>query len=167
MDRVYFTKLRDYAIIPSKREEDAGYDIFACIETPYIKIPAFATMQIPTGLASAFSTKFYFQLHERGSTGIMGISQRSGVIDSGYRGEWFVPITNLNSKSLYIVRETEENAFKPEDPWEDCIVINGRKAICQAILLPVPKVEIVEVSGEEIAKWGSLRGEGCLGSSRK
>jgi len=167
MDSVFFARIRDGAKIPSKRDEDAGYDIFACMELPYIYIPAFATVQIPTGISSAFSSKYYFQLHERGSTGVMGISQRSGVIDSGYRGEWFVPITNLNSRPLYIVNASEVYDFVPSDPWEDCLVYNGEKAICQAILLPVPKVKIVEVSKEELDKKVSLRGEACLGSSQK
>lgn len=167
MDTIYFARVKDSAKIPFKREEDAGYDIFACVDHPFIQIPAFATVQIPTGISSAFSSKYYFQLHERGSTGIMGISQRSGVIDSGYRGEWFVPITNLNSRTLYIVNSSVANDFVPSDPWEDCLVFNGEKAICQAILLPVPKIRIAEVSKEELNKMVSLRGEGCLGSSRK
>src|SRR5690606_33646017 len=29
---VYFAKVKPHAIIPSKRDEDAGYDIYACVD---------------------------------------------------------------------------------------------------------------------------------------
>ena len=41
------------------------------------------------------------------------------------------------------------------------------KAICQAVLLPVPRTEVVEKSPEEIRAMASLRGMGELGSSGK
>lgn len=100
MEKIYFAKVKPGGRIPSKRDEDAGYDIYGLIDEPYIVLESRETCMIPTGIASACSEEYYFQLHERGSTGTMGISQRCGVIDSGYRGEWFLPITNLNTKPL-------------------------------------------------------------------
>ena len=41
------------------------------------------------------------------------------------------------------------------------------KAIAQAILVPVPKTEIEEVTYEELKEIKSERGEGALGSSGK
>ena len=47
------------------------------------------------------------------------------------------------------------------------IIYPYTKAICQALLLPVPKVEIEEISLEELKAIPSERGEGKLGSSGK
>ena len=37
-DEIYFAKLKDKAIIPSKNDEDAGYDLFACFDEDYMII---------------------------------------------------------------------------------------------------------------------------------
>jgi len=91
-----FAKLRPGAVLPSKRREDAGYDVFACLENGLFLFAPFQTRFVPTGILSAFPEGWYFQLRERGSTGVMGMAVRAGVIDSGFRGEWFVALTNLN-----------------------------------------------------------------------
>jgi len=101
-------------------------------------------------------------LLERGSTGTKGIGQRCGVIDSGYRNEWFIPITNHNDKPMIITKETDVEYLQ-----DDFIVYPYTKAICQAVLLPVPKVEINEISYGELKEFKSERGMGCLGSSNK
>ena len=71
---------------------------------------------LPTGIASACSSNYYFQIFERGSTGVKGIGQRSGVIDSSYRGEWFIPITNHNPYPIIIVRENMANTVNMTAP---------------------------------------------------
>lgn len=35
MNSIYFAKLKDEAIIPSKREEDGAFDVYACFDEPY------------------------------------------------------------------------------------------------------------------------------------
>ncbi len=162
-EKLYFAKLRPGAVIPSKREEDAGYDIYACLEEEYLILEPLETRRIPTGLISAFSPDYYLQLQERGSTGTKGMSQRCGVIDSGFRSEWFIPMTNLNTRPLALVKPGCEALLA----GRDVILYPTNKAICQAVLLPVPKTEIVELPPEEIRAMASLRGMGELGSSGK
>ena len=87
---VKFAKVKEGAIVPSKRDEDMGFDIYACFDEDYIKIDPHETKLIPTGIASACDPEYGFLLKERGSTGSKGIALRAGVIDSGYRNEWFV-----------------------------------------------------------------------------
>ena len=70
-----FAKVRPDAIIPTKDNENAGYDIYANFEEDYIIIPPHKTTLISTGIASAISDKYYLQVHERGSTGSKGIKQ--------------------------------------------------------------------------------------------
>ena len=163
MEKLYFAKLREGAVIPSKRVEDAGYDIYACFDEDYIVIEPLHTVRVATGLVSAFSPDYYLQLQERGSTGTKGIAQRCGVIDSGFRNEWFIPMTNVNDKPVVIVKKHVSAQFE----GQDVILYPYEKAICQAVLLPVPKTEVVELTAEEVQAMESLRGMGELGSSGK
>ena len=102
---IKFAKIKESAKIPTKRKEDAGYDIYACFEEPYIIIQPHETLKVTTGLASSIPAEYCFIIKERGSTGSIGMGQRSGVIDSGYRNEWLIPITNHNSKPILILKK--------------------------------------------------------------
>lgn len=161
-EQIFFAKVRPDAIIPSKKEEDAGYDIYANFEDDVLIIPSHKTKMVPTGIASVCSPDFYFQLQERGSTGSKGIAQRCGVIDSGYRNEWFVPLTNTTHKTMYISK-----LFNTYDEDEVSIHYPYNKAIAQVVLLPVPKTEVIEMSYEDLKTVISERGMNCLGSSNK
>ncbi len=168
MDKVniYFSKIKTQARIPLKRAEDAGYDIYACLEEDFIKVDPHQTVMLSTGLASACPSEYYFQIAERGSTGTKGIGQRCGVIDSGYRGEWFIPITNHNTVPLYFVKP--EKIEELRDSLEDsAIIYPSNKAICQVLVLPVPKTEVFELSFEQLCEMKSNRSDGKLGSSGK
>lgn len=156
-----FAKVKPNAIIPSKREEDGAFDIYACFDEDYMVIQPHETKLIPTGIASAFSSDYVAILKERGSTGSKGIGQRCGVIDSGFRNEWFVPITNHNEKPLLITKEDTKYLE------QDYIVYPYSKAICQCMMVEVPKLVINEMKYEELLKIESERGLGCLGSSNK
>ena len=108
---VKFARVRPTAVIPTKRDEDAGFDIYADFEDDFIIIDPHTTTLIPTGIASACDADYCFILKERGSTGSKGIAQRCGVIDSGYRNEWFVPITNTTNKKIAIVKKDADYIF--------------------------------------------------------
>ena len=43
MYTIQFAKLRPGAVIPSKREEDSDYDLYACFDEEEFVIPAFST----------------------------------------------------------------------------------------------------------------------------
>ena len=100
---VKFAKVHPNAIIPSKRDEDMGFDIYACFDEDYIAIKPHETKLIPTGIASACNFDYGFLVFERGSTGSKGIARRCGVIDSGYRNEWFIGLTNTTTSSTGII----------------------------------------------------------------
>lgn len=156
-----FAKLRPTAKIPTKDKENAGYDVYADFEEDSIIIAPHHTVMIPTGICSAMSDRYCGILKERGSTGTKGMAQRSGVIDSGYRGEWFVPITNTTNKTLILTKD--ENA-QSNDYY---IYYPISKAIAQVIIVPVPDMEIREVTPEKIQQIESKRGMGKLGASGK
>lgn len=161
---IKFAKVKPNAIIPSKREEDMGYDIYACFEENYITIPPHETALIPTGIASVCDKEYGFIIKERGSTGSKGIAVRCGVMDSNFRGEWFVALTNTTNKPLFLVNPNwqEKDFIPPHQFVYDCT-----KAIAQAILVPVPKTVVEEITYDELKAIESNRGDGMLGSSNK
>ncbi|ONI38455.1 dUTP pyrophosphatase [Candidatus Epulonipiscium fishelsonii] len=159
---VYFSRINPNAVIPSKREEDAGFDIYACFEEEYLFFKPHETKLVPAGIASAFSSEYVILFKERGSTGSLGIGQRAGVIDSGFRGEWFVGITNHNSIPLVISKESSEVNITADE-----IIYPYKKAISQCIILKLPKTNVVEIQYEELLKFKSIRGTGKLSSSGK
>lgn len=174
LPKVYFAKVKEDAVIPSKRKEDAGYDIYANlvgrevndgsgVDVAYeLLCPKGKTTLVPTGIAIALPSTHYFNTkHERGSTGKIGLSVLSGVIDSGYRGEIFIAINPLNKDVLItnVVTETEE--------LEDVILYPYSKAICQGTIDLVPSVIVEEIPYEELKSIDSERGTSCLGASKK
>lgn len=117
-EEIIFAKVKSSAIIPSKKIEDAGYDIYACWEGLSKSdkiIRPHQTKLIPTGIACALPMNYYFQVEERGSTGSKGIKKSAGVVDSGYRGEIFIAISNVNDK--YLIFGDKENYL--EDALEE------------------------------------------------
>lgn len=162
--KLYWAKVRDNAILPTRREEDAGYDLYPCFEEEYLEFAPLETKMVPLGVASAFSSDCVLFLKERGSTGIKGISVRSGVMDSGYRGEYIAPITNLNTKPLRIIKA---EALEKLNDKENFVLYPYEKAICQGVLLQMPEACSEELSYEELTAIPSLRAEGRLGSSGK
>ena len=164
---IYFAKMDPNAIIPSKREEDGAFDIYACFEEDYKVILPHETELIPTGIASAFSTDYVAILKERGSTGSKGIGQRCGVIDSGYRWQWFCAVTNHNNVPMVILKKDAQISEELNLVLADSVVYPYEKAICQCMMVEVPKLSINEISYEELLTFESERGVGALGSSGK
>lgn len=166
---VYFAKVKENAVIPSKRAEDAGYDIYACFDESCRVIQPHQTVMIPTGIASSFDDDFVMLAEERGSTGSRGMAKRAGVIDSGFRDEWFIPITNTTTKIIIIAKDEYIEQFDklPENLKSAVTIYPYNKAIAQALLLPVPKPEVKEITYEELKAIPSQRGTGSLGSSNK
>lgn len=161
-DVLYFARLSRTATIPSKREEDAGYDIYADVDNEPIRLKVGRPTLIPTGIASAFSNKYYLNFkHERGSTGKIGMQVLSGVVDSGFRGEIFVCLC-ATWKDIILTREVNEVVTR-----EDEILYPLNKAICQATLEVVPKVDVKEIPIDQLITISSERGTSKLGASGK
>ncbi len=170
MDKIYFSKIKENAIIPTREIYNAGFDIYPCFEEDYIIIMPNETKLIPTGIASAIPIDFYVQIQERGSSGSKGIKYGAGVIDSSYRGEWFLATTNINTKPLLITKidiekldESLKNIIN-----EGFVVYPYNKALFQGILHNVPnEILTEEISFEKLLEIPSKRGDGKLGSSGK
>ncbi|MEG2002751.1 MAG: dUTP pyrophosphatase [Clostridia bacterium] len=157
---IKFARLFDDVKLPTKRAEDAGFDIYARFDDDFITISPHQTYMFKTGIISAFSKDYVAIIKERGSTGTRGLGQRSGVIDSGYRGEWLIPLTNHNDVPFVVAKNINQN-------FGDAIVYPYDKAICQCLILELPDVQIEPVSVSDIQSIASTRGDGNLGSSGK
>ncbi len=161
---IKFARVHPDARIPSKRYEDAGLDLYACFDKDWIGIKPHSSELIPTGIASAFDPEWAIVFRERGSTGVKNMKVNAGVIDSGFRGEYFVSIYNGNDVPLYITKYMDgEQAPEPKN----AILYPYSKAIAQALVIPVPEVHIEEVYYEDLKEIPSERGTGMIGSSNK
>lgn len=192
MLEVKFIKLYDDVKTPTKRDGDAGFDLYAHFPERYIVIDPFTTVMLSTGIKTAFDRNYVAILKERGSTGTKGIAQRSGVIDAFYRGEWQIPITNTNEWPLIITKDAPEitldsylwvkrKAILQEIVDDDkdfiddylnnirnkIIIYPYEKAIAQVLFLPVPDTIWKEIDEFEFLALKTERGEGMLGSSEK
>ena len=162
MYTIQFAKLRPGAKIPSKRDEDSDYDLYACFDEEEFVIPAFSTRLVPTGLISAFDESLGVKFEERGSnTKWCGIIQ-AGVIDSGYRGEWLCAVYNGNPVPVHITKAVGE-----VQRLEDRVLVPYAKAICQFHVREILPVNVQEHTADEILSIKSARGAGKLGSSGK
>lgn len=160
-DIVYFAKTKPNAIIPSKREEDGNYDLYACIDEPVIILPH-TNKLIPTGIASVFNSKYRIGFRERGSNTKSNLIVMAGQIDSGYRGEYFVSLFNGNDIPVELT-----NIITEVEKTEDFIKVPASKAVCQFAVEPVPDVKIKEITYNQIQEFKSDRGISCLGGSGK
>lgn len=169
---IYFAGEDETVKIPTKRDEDGAYDIYANFKEDLLIIRPHETIKINTKLHSAFSKKYRAILGERGSTGTIGMAQRAGVIDSGYRGEWLVPITNTTVRPMVIAKSDIEE----KQIYSICrgygfdlepIIYPYKKAVCQVMLEEVPELEVRVMSLQDLMNIPSERGTGRLGSSGK
>ncbi|MGB8815828.1 MAG: dUTP diphosphatase [Minisyncoccia bacterium] len=134
-------KLHEDAKIPKyAHHDDAGFDLCA-IQNTLIKIGE--RIPVPTGIAMEIPEGYVGLIWDKSGLSVKhGIKTIAGVIDSTYRGEILVAVTNLGK--------------------EDYLFEKGHK-IAQMI---IQKKETVEF--EEVTKLiETVRGEGKFGSTGK
>lgn len=168
-NKIYFAKIKPNAIIPSKREEDAGYDFYACFEEDYILLEPSEIKLIPTGIAWATSKEYYLQIEERSSTGKFGMKKNGGVFDSGYRGDITIELFNARKENLIISKLSEEELSQkyPQLVKESYFFFPASKAIAQGVIHRIPTLITEEISYEDLLKITSERGDSRLGSTNK
>ena len=171
MEKPYFKvkRLTEKAIMPSKRVEDACYDLYGIhSEDPKFLYPGDIYL-IPLGISTEFPRDWVFYVVEKSSAGSKGISTRCGVIDSGYRGELKTPLNNTTNKLIIFTNKSEEEikknfADKIKGYENKLVLYPQNKSIAQGFLLYCPHVDIEEV--RELDNT-SLRGAGGFGSTGK
>lgn len=170
-DVLYFAKTDSQATIPTKRDEDAGYDVYALIELRETEHEGVVYEQllekdkvnfVGTGIASAMSSNYALSFqHERSSVAKNGMVVVAGLVDSGYRSEiklMVIPIV----KDILITSEASE-----VEEYEDVILYPYNKAISQFTVLLVPDVDVMELPYDDLLSIESERGFGGWGSTNK
>ena len=104
--KITFKKTDERAIIPERATPgSAGLDIFACLRESVTLQPGEIKM-IPTGLtAETDCSDVALLIYPRsGLSTKFGVSLANcvGVVDSDYRGDWFVPLINHGSKPFTV-----------------------------------------------------------------
>ena len=92
-------KLDPNATIPTRANStDAGYDLYAQIDSSSTIINPKEIKLISTGIAMAIPRGYAGLIWDRSSMGVKGIHRFAGVVDSGYRGEVKVCLYNSNDR---------------------------------------------------------------------
>jgi len=175
-ENLIVNKVHKLAITPSKRIGDGGYDFYTT-EREMVMLQPNESYLFPTGIRTVFDRKFVALLRERGSTGMKCISQRAGVIDAIFRGEWKIPLNNTGDKIVIFYDEQNERHLLHIDDAKTVERITDSsmyifypysKAITQAVFVEAEHFnEIIEVNDSEYEKHASERGDGMEGSSGK
>jgi len=131
--KIKFQKILDEAIIPHYAHPgDAGMDIFSAEETI---IKAGERKSIRTGIKMGLPEGFVGLVWDKSGLALKnGIKTMAGVIDSGYRGEIGIVLTNLSGQDYKIEK--------------------GQK-IAQMLVQKVERVEIEETKELSETKRGA------------
>ena len=117
---------------------DAGMDIFAVEE---LEIPPGERVAVKTGLKLAIPEGYAGFVWDKSGLALKHhLKTMAGVIDSNYRGEFMVVLTNMGKEAYYVEK--------------------GSK-IAQLVITPVASLEIVEAEIHDETD----RGKGGFGSS--
>jgi replicative DNA helicase len=158
------SRLRRGKLLPA--EEDRYIEVLNKMETE----PSFHLIDAVSGITvSALAAKI-----EQTKPDIVFVDGVYLMLDE-VSGEMNTPqaITNVTrslkrlaqriNKPIIITKETNPNTLKILE--DEYVVYPYTKAICQALILPVPKVTIKEIAYEEVLEFKSDRMLGMLGSS--
>ncbi len=144
--RLFIKKLKEAAVLPQRATDgSAGFDLAACLDAP-VTINPNEIVKIPTGISAALEGEnAVILIYARSSLATkFGITLANcvGVVDSDYRGEILVALTNLG-KSPYTIEAGER--------------------IAQMVITPIftPEIEVADELSE------TSRGAGGFGSTGK
>ena len=138
-------KLRPNAVVPARATSgSAGYDLSACLDSELTLLPGQPVI-IPTGIAIelTYTTPCAAFIYGRSGLGVkhgLILSNGVGVVDSDYRGEIMVGLTNISS-TPYTLQPGERIA----------------QLVIQPVLLPLP------METDELSE--TSRGAGGFGST--
>ena len=145
MDKIAVKKLKENAMIPTYGSpEAAGADLYACLDKTVTILPG-ETVFIPTGIAMEVPKGWAGLVFARSSLGAkrgLAPANKVGVIDSDYRGEFFVALHN--------------HGKQPQE-------IHHGERIAQLLIIPAFTPGFLEVS--ELST--TQRGSGGFGSTGK
>ena len=142
--KILFQKLDPRAQVPVRGSaQAAGYDLYACLDTPQLTIAPHTSQVVGTGLAIAVPEGYFGALFARsGLAAKQGLRPANcvGVADSDYRGEYRIVLHN--------------DSDSPR-------TIHHGDRIAQLVVLPYLPLEFEEVDALD----ATARGSGGFGST--
>jgi dUTP pyrophosphatase len=136
-------RLTETAKLPVKAKQgDMGFDIFAdedktiCADDLNASVSTGVAIELPHGYGA-------FLVGRSGLTSESLFRVNLGVIDQGYRGEIRV-MNDVLEKVPYKIYGDNHSLLDFE--YEDTFEINKGDKIAQLIILPIPQIEVIEVS---------------------
>lgn len=143
--KIKIKKLNKNAIVPTRGSSAAaGYDLYACIESPIIITPH-STVKVGTGIAIELSDGYFGAIFARSGLATKnGLRPANcvGVCDADYRNEYIIALHN--------------DTDIPQ-------AINPMERVAQLVIMPFLPVEFEEV--DELST--TERGFGGFGSTGK
>ena len=155
-------KLHPGAILPKYQTLGAAcFDLHALagFSQPAVKLAPGDTLTLRTGLAFEIPQGHVMLVFSRSGHGFKNdvrLSNCVGVIDSDYRGELLVKLCNDQPK----YSPTPFGSHSAEDAFT-AMVIRPSDRIAQAMIVPIPRVELIEV--DELST--TERGASGIGST--
>lgn len=142
-----FAKMTEEAVIPKyAKPGDAGMDLYAL--TGQV-IPGNARgVLIKTGLKVWLPEGYELQVRPRSGMSAktsIRVANTPGTVDEGYTGEICVICDNLSN--------------------QDFIIDTDNRRIAQAVIKEVPKIQVEEISIEEMEQRTTERGDNGFGST--
>ncbi len=108
---IRFMKVRDGAKAPLRATESAtGYDLFACIAAPGTIEIGPDPVRVSTGIAVEAPPGCDVQLRPRSGLSAAGVISVFGTVDADYRGEIFVTLYTIGSRSGHRVLDGDRIA---------------------------------------------------------
>lgn len=183
---ITFAKTNPKAIIPTKEDGNAGWDVYACIDHDYTIAPL-TTRLIPTGIAYEITEGWHPIAFERGSTAKISMKRSAGICDNIFRGEIQAFLYNGNADKTVILSLNEEatkqrllkkyekylrekygeeyRGFNEQKFLEKYIIYPTSKAIIQLVPIYSPNGTSSEKPYDQLSQ--TSRGVNMLGSSNK
>jgi dUTP pyrophosphatase len=139
--------VNENAHIPTYGTDDsAGADLYACVKpNEVVEIKPSETVKVSVGIKTEIPEGYVGLIFARSGLATkqdLAPANKVAVIDSDYRGEWFIPLHNHGTKTRTIA--------------------NGER-IAQVIFLPYPKVKFSTVDVQSLSETD--RGDGGFGST--
>lgn len=153
---VFVEICREGAVLPGyARQGDAGMDVCAAEE---VLIRPGETVIIPTGLKLAIPEGYEIQVRPRSGISFktpLRLSNSPGTIDSGYRDELGIIVTNTSERC-----ESGEKVFTVDSSGNNKGIYKVRKGdrVAQIVLQVVPRMVFKVV--ESVSDIGQNRGGG-------
>ena len=152
---VYLEVCREGAVIPSyAKDGDAGMDVCAAEEA---LIKPGETIIIPTGIKLAIPDGYEIQVRPRSGISYktpLRLSNSPGTIDSGYRDELGIIMTNTSESAFNDKIFTIDSKGNSKGTYR---IMRGDR-IAQIVLQVVPKIQFTVV--DSVDGIGSNRGGG-------